>query len=66
MLTEGEITKPASQLAAKISSDKHDHQRILIAIPRGAFIFPSGLIRHLTIQVKPKITSNGVTDDYYL
>jgi len=66
VLTEGEITKPASKLAPRNSSEQHGHKRIRIAVLRGAYIFPSDLIRHLITQVKPKIKSNGVAYDYYL
>jgi len=66
VLTEGKITKPASKLAPRILSEQDDHERIRIAVHRGAFIFPSDLFRHLTTWVKPKITSNGVAYDYYL
>jgi hypoxanthine-guanine phosphoribosyltransferase len=66
VLAEGKITKPTSKLTRRISSAKFEHERFQIAVPEGAIFFPSDLIRHLTIQVKPKITSNGVKYDYYL
>ena len=66
VLTEGEITKSTAKLTPGISSDKFDRERLLIAVPEGAIIFPSDLIRHLTIQANPKFKYNGVRYDYHL
>jgi hypoxanthine-guanine phosphoribosyltransferase len=66
VLAEGKITKPTSKLTRRISSDKINHERYQIIAPEGAIIFPSDLARHFTTQVRPKITSDGVTYDYYL
>jgi len=47
-----EINNLVAQVARKISFDYQDQELILIGILKGAFIFLSDLVRHLSIPVK--------------
>lgn len=52
VLNKNEIEKKVSDMAEKISSDYKDRELILVGVLKGAFIFLSDLVRHLTIPVK--------------
>ena len=52
ILEKDDIDKIVAEVAHKISNDYQDKELILIGVLKGAFIFLSDLIRHLTIQVK--------------
>lgn len=52
VLTKEEIATRVKDVAQSISTDYKDRDLILIGILKGAFIFLSDLIRHLSIPVK--------------
>jgi hypoxanthine phosphoribosyltransferase len=52
VLTKEEIATRVEEVARAISTDYRDRDLILIGILKGAFIFLSDLIRHLSIPVK--------------
>ncbi len=52
VLTKEEIATRVEEVAQAISTDYRDRDLILIGILKGAFIFLSDLIRHLSIPVK--------------
>jgi hypoxanthine phosphoribosyltransferase len=52
VLSKNDIDKMVSRVARKISSDYQNQELILIGILKGAFVFLSDLVRHLTIPVK--------------
>jgi len=52
VLNKNDIDKMVARVARKISSDYQDRELILIGILKGAFVFLSDLVRHLTIPVK--------------
>lgn len=52
VLNKNDIDKMVSRVARKISSDYQNQELILIGILKGAFVFLSDLVRHLTIPVK--------------
>ena len=52
VLNKNDIEKMVARVARKISSDYQDQELILIGILKGAFVFLSDLVRHLTIPVK--------------
>jgi hypoxanthine phosphoribosyltransferase len=52
VLGRHEINNLVAQVARKISIDYQDKELILIGILKGAFIFLSDLVRHLSIPVK--------------
>jgi hypoxanthine phosphoribosyltransferase len=52
VLKKKEIENAVITLAGKISSDYHKRELVLIAVLKGAFIFLSDLVRHLTIPAK--------------
>ena len=52
VLNKNDIDNMVARVARKISSDYQDHELILIGILKGAFVFLSDLVRHLTIPVK--------------
>lgn len=52
VLTKEEIATRVKEVAQAISTDYRDRDLILIGILKGAFIFLSDLIRHLSIPVK--------------
>jgi hypoxanthine phosphoribosyltransferase len=52
VLKKNEIDKIVADVAHKISTDYQDKELILIGVLKGAFIFLSDLMRHLTIQTK--------------
>jgi hypoxanthine phosphoribosyltransferase len=51
-LNKNDIDNMVARVARKISSDYQDRELILIGILKGAFVFLSDLVRHLTIPVK--------------
>ncbi len=52
VLNKEEIVKIVGDIADRISSDYQGRELILIGVLKGAFIFLSDLIRHLTLPVK--------------
>ncbi|OQY14346.1 MAG: hypoxanthine phosphoribosyltransferase [Desulfobacteraceae bacterium 4572_187] len=52
VLNKNDINNMVSRVAREISSDYQDHELILIGILKGAFVFLSDLMRHLSIPVK--------------
>jgi hypoxanthine phosphoribosyltransferase len=52
VLSKNDVDKMVARVAHKISSDYQDQELILIGILKGAFVFLSDLVRHLTIPVK--------------
>jgi len=52
VLNKNDIDNMVARVARKISSDYQDHELILIGILKGAFVFLSDLVRHLSIPVK--------------
>ncbi len=52
VLNKNDIDNMVARVAHKISSDYQGHELILIGILKGAFVFLSDLVRHLTIPVK--------------
>ena len=52
VLSKNDIDKMIAQVARNISSDYQNQELILIGILKGAFVFLSDLMRHLTIPVK--------------
>jgi hypoxanthine phosphoribosyltransferase len=52
VLSKNDVDKMVTRVAHKISSDYQDQELILIGILKGAFVFLSDLVRHLTIPVK--------------
>jgi hypoxanthine phosphoribosyltransferase len=52
VLSKNDVDKMVARVAYKISSDYQDQELILIGILKGAFVFLSDLVRHLTIPVK--------------
>ncbi len=52
VLSKNDIDKMVSRVARKISSDYQNQELVLIGILKGAFVFLSDLVRHLTIPVK--------------
>ena len=51
-LNKNDIDNMVARVARRISSDYQDRELILIGILKGAFVFLSDLVRHLTIPVK--------------
>jgi len=65
VLNKNDIDKMVARVARKISSDYQDQELILIGILKGAFVFLSDLVRHLTIPVKLdfiRVCSYGSSD----
>ena len=52
VLKKNEINNKVVQVARRISSDYQDQELVLIGILKGAFVFLSDLMRHLSIPVK--------------
>ena len=52
VLNKNDIDNMVTRVASKISSDYQDHELILIGVLKGAFVFLSDLVRHLSIPVK--------------
>lgn len=52
VVTKEEIDVKVSSLAESISSDYHGSDLVVIGALKGAFIFMSDLVRHITIPVK--------------
>ena len=52
VLSKNDIEKMVTRVARKISTDYQNQELILIGILKGAFVFLSDLVRHLTIPVK--------------
>jgi hypoxanthine phosphoribosyltransferase len=52
VLNKHDIDDMVARVARRISSDYKDRDLILIGILKGAFVFLSDLVRHLTIPVK--------------
>lgn len=52
VLGKNEIQNIVAQVARKISYDYQDQELVLIGVLKGAFIFLSDLVRHLSIPVK--------------
>jgi len=52
VLTEDDIGNLVEQVAHRISSDYKNHDLVLIGVLKGAFVFMSDLVRHLSIPVK--------------
>jgi len=52
VLARAEIEKSVAELAARISSDYHAKELVLIGALKGAFVFLSDLIRQLSIDVR--------------
>jgi hypoxanthine phosphoribosyltransferase len=52
VLSKEDIHKRVSVVARKISSDYRNHELVVLGVLKGAFIFLSDLVRHLTIPVK--------------
>jgi hypoxanthine phosphoribosyltransferase len=52
VLKKSEIDNKVAQVARRISTDYQYRELILIGVLKGAFIFLSDLMRHLTIPVK--------------
>jgi hypoxanthine phosphoribosyltransferase len=52
VLTKENIDQMVAQVAREISSDYQNHELILIGVLKGAFVFLTDLIRHLSISVK--------------
>ena len=52
VLNKNDIDNMVTRVASKISSDYRDHELILIGVLKGAFVFLSDLVRHLSIPVK--------------
>jgi hypoxanthine phosphoribosyltransferase len=51
VLTKNDIDTLVSAMARTISSDYQDHDLVLIGVLKGAFVFISDLVRHLSIPV---------------
>jgi len=52
VLTREEIKKRITGIAVQISKDYENRELVLIGVLKGAFVFLSDLIRHLTIPVQ--------------
>ncbi len=52
VLNKNDIDNMVTRVASKISSDYQDRELILIGVLKGAFVFLSDLVRHLSIPVK--------------
>lgn len=52
VLSREEIQNSVAQIAGRISADYQNRELVLIGVLKGAFVFLSDLIRHLTIPVK--------------
>ncbi len=52
VLKKNDINNMVAQVARRISSDYQDHELILIGVLKGAFVFLSDLMRHLSIPVQ--------------
>jgi len=52
VLARAEIEKSVAEVAARISSDYHAKELVLIGALKGAFVFLSDLIRQLSIDVR--------------
>lgn len=52
IFSQQEIKKKVKELARTVSHDYQNEELILIGVLKGAFIFLSDLVRHLTIPVK--------------
>jgi hypoxanthine phosphoribosyltransferase len=52
VLTKNDIDTLVVAMARRISSDYQDHDLVLIGVLKGAFVFISDLVRHLSIPVK--------------
>lgn len=52
VLKKTEIEQVVTSVAMKISSDYEGREPVLVGVLKGAFIFLSDLVRHLTIPVK--------------
>jgi len=65
LLKKDDIDKKVAAVAHRISSDYKNKELILIGVLKGAFIFLSDLVRHLTIPVKIdfiRVSSYGSSD----
>ncbi|MBW2572778.1 MAG: hypoxanthine phosphoribosyltransferase [Deltaproteobacteria bacterium] len=51
VLNKNDIDTLVASIARKISSDYQDHDLVLIGVLKGAFVFISDLVRHLSIPV---------------
>ncbi len=52
VLTKNDIDTLVAAMARTISSDYQDHDLVLIGVLKGAFVFISDLVRHLSIPVE--------------
>ena len=52
VLTQNEIDTLVATIAGRISSDYQNHDLVLIGVLKGAFVFISDLVRHLSIPVE--------------
>jgi len=52
VLTKNDIDTLVAAMARRISSDYQDHDLVLVGVLKGAFVFISDLVRHLSIPVK--------------
>jgi len=52
VLKKNDIENMVAQVAQRISSDYQDHELILIGVLKGAVVFLSDLMRHLSISVQ--------------
>ena len=52
VLTKNDIDTLVAAMARRISSDYQGHDLVLIGVLKGAFVFISDLVRHLSIPVK--------------
>lgn len=59
VIDKDEIARAVSDMAEKISSEYKDRELILVGVLKGAFIFLSDLVRHLTIPVKIDFVSTS-------
>lgn len=51
-LKKDDIDKMVAAVAHRISADDRDRELVLIGVLKGAFIFLSDLVRHLTVPVQ--------------
>lgn len=64
LFKEEDIQRRVKELGAKISADYLTYQPVMVGILRGAFVFLSDLLRHLTISVTVDfITIAGYGDE---
>jgi hypoxanthine phosphoribosyltransferase len=52
VLKKNDIENMVAQVAQRISSDYQDHELVLIGVLKGAVVFLSDLMRHLSISVQ--------------